>query len=270
MPRIVVTPAGRERYLALLYRHLKAQRADFDEWHLWLNTPHGPDIKYCENLAAKHDWIKTRPLTVPFAQNLSIHSFFPECTDPDSVYLRLDDDIVWLQPGFVREIFDFRLKRPEFFLVYANILNNAITSHIYQRNGAVSGAFGIAGYDCLDRVGWASPLFGNLLHSEFAASVRDGTALTRWRCFHLWRLFFYERVSINAISWLGSEFARFGGKVLADEEHWLSCHRPVEIQKINAIYGNALCAHFAFHPQRDQIEFAGDQLLALYSELAPE
>jgi len=35
---IVVTPAGRRRYLEKLVKCLELQKDDFDEWHLWENT----------------------------------------------------------------------------------------------------------------------------------------------------------------------------------------------------------------------------------------
>lgn len=38
MKRIIVTPAGRKRYMEILSSHLDKQRSDFDEWHIWQNT----------------------------------------------------------------------------------------------------------------------------------------------------------------------------------------------------------------------------------------
>ena len=46
----IVTPAGRQRYLELLFLHLKSQKADFHHWTLWLNTNNQADIDYCKKL----------------------------------------------------------------------------------------------------------------------------------------------------------------------------------------------------------------------------
>ena len=75
--RVVVTPAGRRRYVELLHRHLASQRGSFDRWQLWLNTTNVADLEYLRGLAAANpDWITARELTVPHRDNASICSFF--------------------------------------------------------------------------------------------------------------------------------------------------------------------------------------------------
>lgn len=266
--RIVVSPAGRERYLRILFRHLKAQKHAFDEWHLWVNTRNAADVAFMEGLAATTTWIKLVhcPHSNPDEGNLNIHRFFKACAQPGVTYLRLDDDVVWLEKGFVDKMFTFREAHPEYFLVYATIVNNAITSHIFQRNGLISTKHGIAGYQCMDPVGWGSPAFAHEVHSAFVQAVRDNS-VNDWR-FRLWHLQYFERCSINAISWLGDEFARFGGEVGHDEEQWLSVDKPQSLRKMNAIYGNALCVHFSFYTQRDVLDSSG--MLAEYQRLADD
>lgn len=62
---IVVTPAGRERYLRILVKHLERQKADFDEWHLWDNAQTQEDRDYINQLTREYSWIKciTRAFT---------------------------------------------------------------------------------------------------------------------------------------------------------------------------------------------------------------
>jgi hypothetical protein len=268
MRRIVVTPAGRSRYLSLLARHLAAQRTSFDEWHVWLNTDVPTDIQLCRDLAARYSWVKLIPLNTTFNRNFSIHSFFKNCVDPSAMYLRLDDDVVWLEPEFAEKMFAFRERRPEFFLVYGNIINNAVISHIYQRCGLIDYRYGRCGYDCLDGVGWATPKFTQYLHETFLVDLAAG-ATSRWRCFPEWQLYLYERVSINAVAFLGSDFARFKGAVPPDEEPWLASIYPAAEQKMCAINGSALCVHFAFGPQRVLPAFDEATLLAQYEKFAP-
>lgn len=273
--RIIVTPAGREGYLTLLWRHLSAQKDAFDEWHLWLNTQHQPDIDFCQKLATDHAWIKTAPLTVPWQGNGSICSFFPGYADPDCVYMRLDDDVIWLSPNFVAEMFEYRIAHPEYCLVYPTIINNSIISHLFQRCGALTVPYAqspedlvTVKYDVCDLLGWHTPLFANNLHKEFLASLETERGLDRWRCFDSWNLFFHERVSINSISWLGSTFAKFCGNVGHDEETWLSCVYPATTNTRNIIINGPICAHFSFYPQRG-LEFQHDELLAAYAKFAP-
>jgi hypothetical protein len=268
MKRVIVTPAGRSRFLRLLHRHLAAQTKSFDEWHLWLNTAVPEDLQFCNQLAADYPWIKAIPLDVPFNGCHTIGTFFKHYVDPAAMYLRLDDDIVWLEPAFTEKMFAFREARREFFLVFGSIVNNAVLSHIYQRCGVIDYRHGVCGYDCMDAVGWHSPLFARHLHEQLLASIEAGD-LDRWRCFPEWRLHLYERVSINAVSFLGEEMATFNGEVPHDEEPWLASVYPAAAKKMCVINGAALCAHFSFVPQRVAQLLNEPGLLAQYEKHAP-
>lgn len=273
MRRIVVTPAGRRRYLEILAGHLSAQKTDFDEWHLWQNTCIAEDVHFIAELEAKYpDWVRVirLPEAVTEISNMNIHKFFPlDAADPGCMYLRLDDDIVWLEPGFVKSMFDARSSDTDHFLVYANIVNNAVISHIQQRFGNIT--YGApAGYECMDPVGWGDPAFAEQVHRSFLRDLRSscdpGAALCTWK-FPRWILHHYERVSINCVSWRGSDFADFGGRVGADEEQWLACDKPKQLGRCNVIYGGAVCVHFAFYTQRQRMD--GSNILGEYADICP-
>ena len=253
--RVIVTPAGRKQYIEILYQHLLLQRDSFDTWQLWLNTVDPVDLEYMRKLAKENDWIIARELTVPHNGNLSIYSFFPGASQPGTTYLRLDDDIVWLEPGFIKSIMAFREANPRPFLVYGNIVNNAITSHIFQRIGLVGFDHGLTSYQSSDKVGYMSVGFAESMHRALLSKVvsTQQTMLEPWK-FPNWNLFEYERMSINAIAWLGEDFAAFGGDVGLDEEYWLSVVKPRAIGRPNMIYGGKLCAHYAFFTQRQGLD----------------
>jgi hypothetical protein len=244
----IVTPAGRKETLSILYNHLKNQSKDFKQWTLWLNTINQPDIDYCKKLEKENNWIKTIDLDVPFNSNYSICSFFKHACDPNKIYIRLDDDIVWLEADFIKKLAKFRYENPEYFLVYGNIINNAVIDHIHQRFGNFNIDSDIIAYSAFDHYGWASAEIAKKKHEIFLNAVLNNE--TEKFKFKKWILNLYERVSINCISWLGSEFEKFNGQVGMDEEHWLSVIKPMELKKPNVIYGEPICAHYAFHTQR--------------------
>lgn len=79
MKIIVVTPAGRERYLKILYKYLNFQKNDFDEWHLWLNTKNIYDLKYMQKLYNENNFIKLINRNIPHEKlgtNKGIRYFF--------------------------------------------------------------------------------------------------------------------------------------------------------------------------------------------------
>jgi hypothetical protein len=250
MKKIIVTPAGRERYLKTLKKYIEREKGTFDEWHLWLNTNVQSDIDYCNSI--ENDWIKIQRLpNINTVSSMNIHKFFQFAKDPDAVYIRLDDDIVFLEPGFFTKLFQTRIDNPEPFLIYPNIINNSIVSHLHQRNKLFT-IPGIITYTCMDKEGWKNPNVAEALHRAFIQDVKDGQ-IEKWKTsFRLWDLWHYERVSINCVSWLGSVFENL--TVGADEEQWLSCEKPSRLKKANLLVHEPICVHFSFFTQREHLD----------------
>lgn len=258
MKKIIVTPAGRKRYLEILIEYLKKQKNDFDEYHLWVNTTNEEDINYMLKLESEIEWVKTVKINEPINGNLSICKFFKEYTDSDTAYLRLDDDIVYIENDAIKEIFNFRINNPEYFLVYGNIINNSVITHIHQRIGAIpTQPFGLNQYACWQEhgtpaMGWVDGNFASFVHENFITDLNNND--TNKYKFKKWILSEYQRVSINVISWLGSEFSNFNGEVGSDEEQWLSVDKPKMINKPNIIFGEKIFSHYAFFTQREIVD----------------
>lgn len=253
---IIVTPAGRKRYLEILLKHVERLKGIVDEYHLWVNTCDQNDIEYMRSL--KSDFVKVIEIEGAIGGNHHIHKFFHYCTEENTVYVRFDDDVVFLDSresfiNFVR----FRIQHPEYFVVYGNIINNAIISHLHQKMGHIGTEKGHVNYDCLCNTGLCIGEFCEYLHNQFLSKpIKDFY-------FDKWVMTQYERVSINCISWLGEEFKKFNGNVGNDEELWLSVDKPRELQRPNCVYGGFICCHFAFHSQRDHMDRTG--ILKKYS-----
>lgn len=248
----IVTPAGRQRYLELLFLHLKSQKEDFHQWTLWLNTTNQADIDFCKKLEEENEWIKAIDLDTGFAGNGSISSFFKHAKDSDTLYIRFDDDVIWMEEDFIKKLSKFRLENPEYFLVYGNIINNAVIDHLHQRIGALPYLNNIVSYSCGDENGWSNPQAAELKHENFFKKLNRGE-LNDFK-FKKWDLFFHERVSINCISWFGEAFQNIDIAAIGDEEQFLSSDYPKSQSLTNTIYGQVLCSHFAFRPQREKMD----------------
>lgn len=251
---VVVTPAGRRRYLELLIPQIKRYKGVVDEYRLWVNTGYLEDIEFMREQADKDpEFIKLEflPPHVHCDGNFSIRNFFKNCQDPNTIYVRFDDDIVYLDTvdAFTRFL-DFRISHPEYFLVYPTILNNAIITHLLQRMGKLNLTHGFSGYLCMDDIGWNSPLFSENVHRQ----ILEKPSLDFYRMNVNWQLVNYERVSINCISWFGSEFAKFDAEVGRDEEQWLATDKPQHDQKMNCINGDFVCVHYAYFTQRNHLD----------------
>ena len=136
----VFTPWGRELTASILYQYLKRDHAAgvVDEWHLWMNTDEDQesDRKYGYGLAEDHDWIKTferpnkdNPL---HPKQLNTGFFYKYTQDVETVYVRMDDDIVWIEPDAIRNLVKFRVENPYPFVTFPIIWNNAVCSYYLQ------------------------------------------------------------------------------------------------------------------------------------------
>lgn len=260
---VVVTPAGRKRYMELLFAQVLGYRDVVDEYRIWQNTANASDMAFFASLAAEHpDFVTVQPLPPGVRVNgfRTIHHFFPKCTDPNTLYVRFDDDVVLLDSlDAFKAFLDFRIDHPEYFIVYATIMNNATMAHIQQRLGLIESCNRLVSYSFIDKTGWKCPLFVERLHRQ----ILKQPDLSSFRMPN-WKLFYNERVSINAISWLGSEFAAFNGVVGEDEEPWLSVVKPKQLKRLNCIFGGYVVVHYAFSPQRPMLDKTN--VLQLYHE----
>jgi hypothetical protein len=251
MKKIIVTPAGRKRYLEVLYKNLQKCRDEFDEWVIWVNTDNDVDINYIQELNKVCDYIKLQYSEIPVDPNGShtatICKFFKKCIDEDSVYLRLDDDVVFIEKESIKKLFDFRIKNEQYFLVFGNILNNALITNLYQQRNILKN-LPLVTYNCEDEYGWRNGYFASDLHNIFLNKAVENKVSDFF--IDNWELSNFERCSINVISWLGKTFKKFNGEVGNAEEIWLSSDKPKELNMPNIIFGNSLFSHYAFSPQR--------------------
>lgn len=253
--------------MEILFQHLLRQKDSFDEYHIWQNTENSDDIQFFNQLALQHPWVKVIRPHWPVAGSSSIRPFFTNCCERDTVYVRFDDDIVFVEDGLIDALVDFRLDNPDYSLVFPNIINNALCSFIHEKLGVYRDVETFFGYECKDPVGWSSGDVAVLAHDRFLSNYWEN-ALDDYR-FDRWELSRYERFSINCMSWLGADFAEFGGVINGlSEEDWLTTALPRNRSRRNCIMGTHLVSHFAFKPQRARVEQT--RALELYRQIANE
>jgi hypothetical protein len=225
-----------------------------DRWDLWVNTDVAADLAFFRGLAR----MDPRVRLVPHPEGKkpaveAIGAFARLAADADTVYVRLDDDVVWLEPGFFETLLVFRLARPEYFLVTPLVVNNALSSYVLQTFDKlrVSRPFTTT---CLCKVGWRDPDVALQLHRLLLDLARRGET-ARLHCGPV--EIALNRFSINCISWLGEDMARCGGVRGDDEEQELSASIPVRLGRRNCFQTDAIAAHFAFYSQREALDRAG-------------
>jgi hypothetical protein len=247
----LVIPAGRERYLRVLIPQLLKQEG-WDSLKLWVNTKDSNDLQYIQTLPSLDSRIclESAPKFEPDGFK-TIGQFFANCVSPDTVYIRFDDDICFVEKDLVQNLARFRWENKEPFLISPIIINNALCACILQVLGKIRYPYVIYA-NCWDRIGWRDPVFAERFHQYFLQKSREGK-IDHFKFQN--RPIAISRYSINCISWLGEEFAKFDGAVpFGDEEQFLSVTKPTQLGKINMFWGEKIAAHFSFYSQREHLD----------------
>jgi hypothetical protein len=223
-----------------------------DRYDVWLNTMDMQDIMFFEILAKKFSKINLvyQPDGIVNG-NRSINAFYRQCTEEDTIYFKLDDDIVWMEPDTITKMVRFRIDHPEYFIVSPLVINNAICTYILQNAHKIK----------LDRyyparanesILWGSGTFAAQLHDWFLTTQLPNDHYKSLHCGK--HPIAINRFSINTILWFGHEMKKFEGIVDGDDEEWLSVIKPTELGVSNCINGDAIVAHFAFYIQRKLLD----------------
>lgn len=251
---IVNTAAGRRRYMQYLIPYI-VSCPYVDRYDIWINTHNGADIEFFKQVAEKFPvvnlvWQPDRVVN----GNKSINAFYKDCVEPDAIYFKLDDDVVWMEPGLIEKMVAFRVENPEYFLVSPLVINNSLSTYLLQ----VENKLHLDQYyeACATHpIFWKSGNFATELHQWF---IDNYLKAGKWEELHLGKkVMGMTRFSINAILWFGAEMKKFAGVVPGDDEDFMSCIYPTGQGMANAWNGDAIVAHFAFFTQREKLDKAG-------------
>ena len=259
---VVNTAAGRRRYMQYLIPYI-VSCSYVDRYDIWVNTHNGADIEFFKQIAEKFPVVNLvwQPDGVVNG-NASINAFYKACIESNTIYFKLDDDIVWMEPGLIERMVEFRVENPEYFLVSPLVINNSLSTYLLQ----LADKLRLDRYynaDSSHPVLWKSGNFAGELHSWFIANYLK---TEKWEELHLGKkIMGMTRFSINAILWFGDEMKKFAGIVPGDDEEFMSCIYPTKQGLANAWNGDAVVAHFAFFTQREKLDRQG--ILEQYGEI---
>jgi hypothetical protein len=278
---VVVCPAGRRHLADLMRRHVERARPLVDEMHWWLNTDNPDDAGYMHELARVAPWFH-RVVMVPgpnrfFRRHMGIGRFFRRATDRDTIYVRVDDDVVWMIDGGLEALVRHRVNHPDAYLVYGNIVNSSRFMHLHQKGGGFDPGFEVS-YALNHETNRHSSEAGLAAHAAILATAEALAAggdrealLAPWAGFGRHVFAPGEHNDVNMICWFGRDFAAWRGTCppAIHEEEWICLRMPsVHGGRVHEACGDALCAHYASVYQYDAIA-ARPEILDRYARLAP-
>ena len=254
------TPYGRENTVSILVEYIRreVERGLIDEYWLYLNTDDNQvgDLTYAYKLKKRYPWVRLleRPAGLPrlFPKQRNTGYAYRYMADPDTLFFRFDDDIVYVHEDAVEKTCTAKIGLPGTLACFTMMWNNAITSWYSQKLGIIPEEFGIVQSPfCMDPVGWGDGDFAVKIHRLLLDWIEAGTPE---RAYHYQNFPLAPRqqfsVSCHVID--GADFMTLNPPGVLDypeEEHWITVHRPEVVKKDNVIVGDALVSHYTFYPQ---------------------
>ncbi len=238
-----------------------------DRYDIWVNTVNMCDIEFFRQMAAGNSKVNLvwQPDGIVDGIN-SINKFYENCQDDDTVYVKIDDDIIWMQPNIIEKIVAFRFENLDAFLVSPMVINNAICTYIWQVKGHIK----LDKYypaRSNEKVLWKRGAFAKELHEWYLSQMEKDASF--WKQLKTDDVpVACNRFSINFILWFGRDMKLLNGNIPGDDEEYLSSVAPVKLSKYNTFDGNAVISHFAFGPQRQILD--GTDILQRYGKLCEQ
>ncbi len=287
MKTVLITFGGREVSLRILFNYIVKYKKYFDEYHIYVATKNQNDIKFMETFANQNDFVKiiyTRKEGVIVSDVEYVwDNAYNNCQNSDTVYIKLDDDIVYLDENLFTKFVPFRIEHKEIPIVYPVIINNCIISGKLEEKGIINynkktnlmrnwkdvyAPFHnmiknnpgmvprlqdlVGEKNLLCPVAWRDYGYCINLHNDFIKSYHENTI-------HKYKMENFvlencEPASIACISWLGSSLKNYiekFGPVKRDEQWW-SVYVPTWTGQRNVVFGDCIVSHYAYYVQREQ------------------
>jgi hypothetical protein len=270
---VAFTPWGRELTGSILFKYLQREHENgiLDEWWLCENTDDTQfgDRRYAVDLSIKYDWVKlifqpdNEQKLKP--KQLNTKKFYRYMTDPDTVFVRFDDDVVYLEENALERLVEARIFKKQPFVIFPVIWNNAVCSFYLQQFNSMPTTWGkVESPFCMDPVGWGSPEFAIGIHEHLLEMINSNSVEDVFM-HHDIQLPVGQQFSVSSFAQTGDEYAK-AGIIYSEEESWHTMEMPYATGRANLILSNSLVSHFSFYNQRS--ELIKTNILDRYRELS--
>jgi hypothetical protein len=254
-PTIGITFAGRRDRMSILVTYMAEalRRGLLTAWHVW---------DYARS-DADSAWIRTTVAAIPgVVINIPSHkdtfeacymSYTPATYGPDTVFVKFDDDIVFIDLDAFEGFIAFRRSRPEIYLLSANVVNNIVCASIQNHLGF----FADVPIDDLHTSGQQA----TAMHRAFLAGETPKTD----------RVVVYDPnvvLNINFVAWLGADLPSVclcESLRTGRDEQALASMFPKLFRRSVAVYGPCVVSHLSFFTQDPTMDIP--ELLDAYRAL---
>lgn len=262
---VLVTGRGSERYLRLCLSHVLKARPFVDECQLWLETVNPLDLEYVQSVVAMAPAFFKRCDLLGSVVGGTPGTLFERASSDGTLYIKLDDAIVWMAEDCLERLAAWKVKNPGRFLGFAQVANNQIVDHLRQRASLIDSEPFIEW--CAWGTAWNSGEICEKILTRMCYDIVRGDLERHYQAYSEWELRSDEPVATNAVIWAGTDMAGLSRALpLHGHERFFAHEATLILGKKNSLVGSTLAAHFAFEPQRQYMNRSA--VLKTFSELA--
>ncbi|KAI1496971.1 hypothetical protein F5X99DRAFT_424011 [Biscogniauxia marginata] len=130
---------GRRRTVDFLDCYLTRNLVDnggyLDEVWFMLHTDNQEDLAYLDRLVSQRR--RYRIVNPGECQGSSYGCIWDPVVEDDTIYIKIDDDIVFIHPDTIPQLVHTRIKEPHPYAVSANLVNSPLTGYKHYDAGAI-------------------------------------------------------------------------------------------------------------------------------------
>jgi hypothetical protein len=246
--------AGRKETMRILFPMIKSDI--IDEVLVCVNTHNHDDIAFIDQYTQLHPRFRKVLLPNHIIGTPSAYThMFELMTNTDTIYIKLDDDLIYLSPHFFEDLVKFRFEHPEYICIYPWIINNPLCNWL----GGWFKHFNNQS-DCMFWT-WKDPKYAMMLLSAFSdgklpVNQRTDYEFDNKDAFYRPEINFSICPSINAVCFWGRDckimnWACRMPKYGTDEIFLTQgIFNDFGTERKHIVYSSPVCVHYAFYTQR--------------------
>jgi hypothetical protein len=268
---ITMTSVGRRNYIKLLVPYLLRNSHIIDKHIFWINTDNSYDISYIHSLVCRYpDFFAIEQSKQICKGKIDINNIYTHLNDSGVIYIKLNDDICWMDDNAIENLINFRIEHPEYFLIYPMIINSGRTACLHL----------IMGHLPMTLTGeWSGPYRDYFDISKYPAEVSQKIhecfldTLSKDKVEDLfinkYILYNYEYIPEHCVCWFGKDFKHFKSIAQVAKYNFLSQFEASSRQQLSCICGNSLISHFSFSNHQKYL-MEETNLYTIYKNIAGE
>ena len=249
--------AGRKDTMQILFPLIKSNI--IDEVLVGVNTKNQSDIDFINQYCQIDP--KFKKIDIPWDKigTPSVYNYmFSRMTDEDTIYIKLDDDLIFLSERFFEDLVEFRVEHPEYISIYPFVINNPLCNWL----GGWFKEFTNQS-DCMYKT-WQDPKYAMFLLSAFAEGKlpiinKSNYVFDKKDAFYRNEIKFSICPSINAVCFWGFDCKKMNWadrmvKYGTDEIYLTQgIFNDFGHARKHVVYNKPLCVHYAFYTQRNML-----------------